>query len=153
MSASTEQQQQFERDLLRLFEGGDGVVTFAMLSGEAAVTIIDAAMRGDARCRVIMAAAETLMERQATVEADAALACVFCQGHVLCRSEVPGGIAVLVPPELSGATIAIGICQHCAAGRSESQLTEAVVAKLRHEVMPGLRLLPLASTMPTAGHA
>lgn len=92
------------------------------------------------------------MERVGSLEADAALACVLCRVHVLCRGELPASVAVLVPPELARAAISLGICQHCAAGRTESQLTEAVGAKLRHEVMPGLRLLPLASTMPAAGH-
>jgi hypothetical protein len=152
MPATTEQQQ-LKHDLRHMFEGGDGIATFAMLSGPAALAIIDDAIRGDARSKAIMAAAEGLLERLETVEAGAALACALCDARVLWRDELPSAVAVLVPSEITGAAIALGICANCTAGRTKTQLTDALVAKLRAELMPGLRLLPTTATMPEAGHA
>ena len=70
---------------------------------------------------------------------------------MLCRDERPVAVAVLVSSAIDDAAIALGICANCTAGRTRPQLTDALVAKLRAELMPGLRLLP--ATMPEAGHA
>ena len=74
------------------------------------------------------------------------------EAGALWRDEGLGAVAVCCCCRGSSAAIVLGICANFAqAGRTRSQLVDALVAKLRAELMPGLRLLP--ATMPEAGHA
>ena len=107
MSASTEQQQ-LELDLHRVFALGGGIVTLTLLHTPGAMAIVDEAIRGDAKAKTIMTAAEDLLRRLEELEAGSALACTLCDAGALCCGVLPGGIGVLV---------AVGGRSHCCCRR------------------------------------
>lgn len=143
--------QRLAQDLQRLFDLGGGTVTLVLLHTPGAMALVDEAILGDLRAKTIVGAAEDLLQRMENIEGGAALACLLCSAGALSCGELLGGIGVLLPSGVEHTACAVAFCANCTAGRSEAELTGAVVAKLRGTLLPDLRLLP--PTMPYAGHA
>jgi hypothetical protein len=76
--------------------------------------------------------------------------CLLC-GSRLQRDAPPAAVAVMSAYGAAARTMTSqGFCSACAADRSDPQLGQAVIERLRAELMPDLRTIPT----PTApGHA
>ena len=152
MLQSEQQQQDFQRGLRAVFVAGDGVMTLTIVGPTSAAAIVAAVIEGDAVARLVLSAADQLLRRVERRPRTAALPCMLCDDNVLWRDEAPAAVAVLLPYGVDHARAALGmaICESCAGELSNTATAQAVVARLRADMLPGLRtFIPAAEV----GHA
>jgi hypothetical protein len=143
--------QQLERGIREIRAEGQGCWRLAIVTPLSSVTLLSAARAGDAYAAAVLQAAEQLIEQIRTRRSpDGAPLCLLCD-TALWRDAPPAAIGIMSAFR-DDARLAIGqgFCAACVAARSEAQLGQDVVAKLRAEMMPDLRIIPTPSQ---PGHA
>jgi hypothetical protein len=108
----------------------------------SSATLLSAAKAGDA-----YAAIDQILARRLPVRAPLCLLC----NTALWRDAPPGAVGIMSAYRDDARTaLGQGFCAPCVAARTEAQLGHDVVAKLRAEMMPDLRVI---RTPSQPGHA
>jgi hypothetical protein len=140
-----------ERGIREIHAEGQGCWRLAIVTPAASASLLSAARAGDTYAATVLHAAEQLIEQiQARQSPDGAPLCLLSDTALWC--DVPPAAVGIMSAYRDDARLAIGhgFCAACVAARTEAHLGQDVVAKLRAEMMPGLRIIPTPSQ---PGHA
>ena len=143
--------QHLEHGIQEIYAEGQGCWRLAIVTRSSSVALIDAAKAGDAHAIVVLRAVEQFIERIYARRSPArAPLCLLCD-NPLSRDAPPGAVGIMSAYRDDARTaLGQGFCAACVAARTEAQLGQDVVAKLRAEMMPDLRVIPTPSQ---PGHA
>jgi hypothetical protein len=143
--------QHIEHGIRQIHAEGQGCWRLAIVTRSSSAALINAAKAGDAHATVVLRAVEQFIEQiYARRAPDHGPLCLLCDA-VLWRDAPPGAVGIMSAYRDDARTaLGQGFCAACVAARSEAQLGQDVVAKLRAEMMPDLRIL---RTPSQPGHA
>jgi hypothetical protein len=144
-------QHHLEHGIRQIHAEGQGCWRLAIVTRSSTASLVSAAEAGDALAIIVLRAAEQFMEHvYARRSPDHGPLCLLCNTK-LSRDAPPGAVGIMSAYRDDARTaLGHGFCAACVAARSEAQLGQDVVAKLRAEMMPSLRILPTPSR---PGHA
>jgi hypothetical protein len=143
--------QHLERGIREIHAEGQGCWRLAIVTRSSSAALISAAEAGDAHAIVTLRAVEQFIEQiDARRSPDRGPLCLLCDA-VLWRDGPPGAVGIMSAYRDDARTaLGHGFCVACVAARTDAQLGQDVVAKLRAEMMPDLRVIPTPSP---PGHA
>ena len=143
--------QHLEQGILQIQAEGQGCWKLAVVTPASSAALLSAALAGDAYAVTVLRAAEQFIEQIHARRSPArAPLCLLCD-TALWRGAPPAAVGIMSAYcDDARTALGQGFCAACVAARTEAQLGQDVVAKLRAEMMPDLRILPTPSQ---PGHA